>query len=297
MKFKLFLAFSFSAIVFCADAARADLIFWNFGNSIAANSVVAAPYGPTTVASGVSASSIQFESGWTVVNQQVNARLGSNPLTIGSQTFNSDSTGTYAAVVDDNFTRSQFQVVNEGDSRNNVGPGKGMLQLLTPGSNISDIAESRTGNLGFGFTVTASDSHLDFSSLVLQAARFNSNPERSWERIALYADSGSGQILVGTSGATPLSNTLAPVTFNLTSLARLTDGSNLTFRLYGDNGTNGDSSFGRELWIDDIRLNGTVTAVPEPSSLVLAGIACGVGAFARRRRKNHDPSSPAMKTT
>ncbi len=272
-----------TVVLSSAHTYAATIASWNFGNSIAQDQTVAAPYGATTVASGASVSDIQFESGWLVISDQVDTRLGSNSLTIGSQTFNSDSNGTYAAIVDDNFTRSQFLVSNEGDGRNNSNPGKGMLQLLTPGQNITDIAESQANNLGFGFTVNAIGSSLDLNTLVLQAARFNSAPERSWESISLYADTGSGQFLLDSQGPTPLSPTLAPVTFDLTSLADITSGNNVVFRFYGDNGTGGDSTFGRELFIDDITLDGIVV-IPEPSSLLLIMIGLGSLLLLRRHR-------------
>lgn len=285
MKFSLLLAILVSGMLLSPRGADAAVIaYWNFGDAIAENAVVAASYGATTVAPGISVSNIQFESGWTVVNQQVNRTVGSTSLTIGSQTFDSDSTGTYAAIIDDQFTRFGTRLGNEGDNRNNANPGGGMLQLLTPGNNLSDVAESRALNLGFGFTVGAVNSTLNLSSVVLQAARFNNNPERSWERISLFANTGSGQFLVGTSGVTPLSPTLAPVTFNLASLASIADGNSVSFRFYGDNGTGGDNAFGRELWIDDITLNGSITAVPEPSSFALMGIGLGATYLARRRK-------------
>gem|GEM_PF-3086451 len=145
----------------------------------------------------------------------------------------------------------------------------------------SDDAFGNTPGEYIEFTVTATSGYvLNLDDLTFNTARGGSSGTRSW---ALRTSLTSGDFATGTptairtNGGTTMDNELVDLsagTFqNITSV---------TFQL----ATISDAS-GLAIDYDDIVLNGTVTAIPEPSSLGLMGLALGLFSMMYRRSRRN----------
>lgn len=159
-------------------------------------------------------------------------------------------------------------------------------------STNATYAYAYTNGMFFSITVTVGDnvSDLDLTSLTFDISRGGAGNFRGY---AVRAQTPSAaDVLVAdrtnvatTSVTNDASSVYSAVSLDLTSISglqNLTSGQVVTFQLAHI----GESSSQNLFW-DNIRINGDITAVPEPSSFaLLAGLVGGGFAAARRRRRS-----------
>ncbi len=147
----------------------------------------------------------------------------------------------------------------------------------------------------FGFTVP--DNYLlSLSTLDANFRRSGNGPSTFlWQ----YSLGGSffdiGTNIIYTSSASTGTNMNDVLLSGITSLQNIAAGTDVTFRLLGASaGSSGTFAFGR-LAGNDLSLDGTFTAVPEPGTMTLCGLgAAGMfGGRAWRRRRSEKSATTA----
>lgn len=177
-----------------------------------------------------------------------------------------------------NITDSGFYTLN---TTTNTTSGANAFQGIGgAGMGGTPWSASLDANQYFSLTLTPDPGFaLNLTSLTFFASK-NTNGADSWSlRSSLDSfgsDLGSGSgVFQGSPGAVSWTN--PNVTFSLTNLT-----APIEFRIYPFAGTTGNFR------LDDITLNGTVTAVPEPSGWLL-GTFAALGLYLRRRSSFQSP--------
>jgi hypothetical protein len=146
---------------------------------------------------------------------------------------------------------------------------------LTPAAGqVMSLTSFIFDHLASNDTTTAFTSNLSiFASLNGFATTPAAGDALGTSTVTVNASIGAGNTLLGNDVAFSLS---APAFQNLTS------SSTVTFRIYGFDNATGSEQINR---IDDIRIDGQLTAVPEPSSMLLALSGFGLVAWRQLRRR------------
>lgn len=140
-----------------------------------------------------------------------------------------------------------------------VGPaGAGCLYVSTPPKAMNDIGEAVSNKLGITFTVEAVLGDWVVTNFSFYSTRDNSEWDRSWVKWHLQVDMGDGFMTVFSSAdsAIPLSEIwgLQSTTQLVVAIPRK---KTVTFRLVGT--SPGGADYGREVALDDLRLQGVFT--------------------------------------
>ncbi|MEN8847177.1 MAG: PEP-CTERM sorting domain-containing protein [Akkermansiaceae bacterium] len=147
------------------------------------------------------------------------------------------------------------------------------------GMNFADVEEATATNY-ISFTVTpAAMIEATYESLSLYAGTNAGDVEfslRSWDGAAETTLGNYSFVDPNPGEGAATNDAITAHTFDFTDFA---SSSATEFRLYAWGGTNANTG----VRLDDIVLNGTVVAIPEPSSAVLLSLA-GLGLLKRRRR-------------
>lgn len=177
----------------------------------------------------------------------------------------------------------------------------GGLAAATLGNSFSSSNWNNGGTIG---TAAANGDYLQFDFVVptgslLSLSGIDANFRRSASgtgpnTFLWQYDVGSGFFDIGSSfnysGTTDSGDAQPAVDLSgVGALQNIAGGTSVAFRLLGAGATNTGATFalGR-LSGDDLALNGTVTAIPEPTTLTLCGaaaLAYGGAAWRKRRRK------------
>jgi hypothetical protein len=178
--------------------------------------------------------------------------------------------GTYASFYIRDIDGGTVGVADAGDFTifsTSATPGAGM--------NVGNAAATVATNY-IAFTLTPDSGYQTaFESLSFYTGTNAASDEYN---IQLRAWNGVSETTLGSVSHTGAS-TNAPVVFKSIDFTDFTSTSAIEFRLYGYN----VASSGGGIRYDDIVLNGTTTAIPEPSMAALCGLAA-MGLLVRRRR-------------
>lgn len=219
-----------------------------------------------------------------------------DPLTGAATTAPTSTAANVSATSIVNQAGGTFTAFSGGSNNYNVGTDRVTIWGTATGSATS-YANAFTAGSYITFSVTAAPGfNITLSSITFQASSGSSNAtsDRAFYLVSASApaDFSATSTVLATDrtafggGTMPLQNATAINTVpkdysaDLTSLGAITSGNTQYFRFYLQTpGSNQGIAF------DDIVVNGTVSAVPEPSSYAaLAGVAA-LGLVALRRRQ------------
>lgn len=143
------------------------------------------------------------------------------------------------------------------------------------------LAESISGNDFIQFVVIPNlNTSLDLTSFVFRWDRSANGPSSVALRSSADGFSANLGQLTGLTSGGAATSTNRTMNFLLSGIT-----STVTFRLYGFDGTSGGTGgFDTADNAPNVILNGTITAIPEPSSLVLVGFAFAGASLFRRRK-------------
>ena len=145
----------------------------------------------------------------------------------------------------------------------------------------STITQAVTGNDFIQFAVTPNSGfHLTATSLVFSWERSSTGPSSLTLRSSLDGFASDLGAITGLGTSLTTGNTL-----NISGVSNVAAAT--TFRLYGFGGTNalGTGGFDTNISTTNVIFNGSVTAVPEPTSIALVSLMCCTGFVAAFRRR------------
>lgn len=145
----------------------------------------------------------------------------------------------------------------------------------------STLAQAVTGNDFIQFAATPNSGfHLTATSLVFSWERSSTGPSSLTLRSSLDGFASDLGAITGLGASLTTGNTLS--ISGVSNVAAAT-----TFRLYGFGGTNtlGTGGFDTNVSTTNVVFNGSITAVPEPTSIALVSLMCCTGFVAAFRRR------------
>lgn len=286
-------------------ANAAILAQYDFGAAVAHDTAPSptAELGATTLAAGVAAGDITpgsvFANTTTISGFEsvIPHVINQAPRNTGSTTVNGTTYSTNS-----NGNNHWFAVASNEDDPS--GEGGAATTMTVQNIDVKDVggASDRAGaflNLGgrsssygatagqaftlghsFSWTITASGGDLLLEDISMLVAR---NSARTiFSNLELYVN---GVIDTTLTSLFPNADdagdsTLRSAAFDIADISLL-DGNTATFTLAGYADT--PNSFGRDSYFDDITVNGTTTAIPEPTTTGVLAIVGVLGLLRRRR--------------
>jgi hypothetical protein len=185
------------------------------------------------------------------------------------------SLGTYTFTGNNSVNRTATGVA-PGLTFSSFGTGSGLDGVANGGTFITDDWNNGINDfLTFGITPGA-NTRFSLTSIALNAAREVNSGTTAPIGLSLRSSLDNFATVIGTvSVGTSIS--ASPLVFNLSSaFTNLSSG--VTFRIFGT----GATSVNRTLSVDNVVINGAVTAIPTPA-LLPGLVALGVGAWRKRQ--------------
>jgi hypothetical protein len=179
-----------------------------------------------------------------------------------------------------------------GESVGATYPSSPFLRVATAGTASPDDATALANNTYWTVTITPNAGfQLNLTSLVFDEARGGGSMPRGWSLYNSIDGFALANRLATNASVQTQRPTFGPATVNL-NLPRFQNLTGpITFRMYVFTPGTGQS-----VEFDNMVLNGTVTAIPEPGSLALAGMGVA-GWLALRRRQQVRRGSPDRAST
>ncbi len=264
-------------IALCPGAVRGtEIATWSFPDQGATSQAVLST---TNVSPYATIGAIQVGTGYTQLVQIVN---GTNYTYVDSAQNGGWACGVSGTPVN---TPDIFFMVgdwNDGVTGGNIlasntsftvdptggGPaGAGCLYVSTPPKAMNDIGEAVSNKLGITFTVEAVLGDWVVTNFSFYSTRDNAEWDRSWVQWHLQVDMGSGftNVFSSTNNVIPTSESwgLQSATQLVVAIPRK---KTVTFRLVGT--SPGGADYGREVALDDLRLQGVFT-LARPKGTIL----------------------------
>src|SRR5690348_7678247 len=160
-------------------------------------------------------------------------------------------------------------------TRNNVGATPG-APANTFGSNTWSLSASMDPTVYEGFSITAAGGyHLNLSSLSFSAYRSSTGPANV--EVGLFLNGST--TAYATFDFSPVVATNTPYTFNFGPLTDADNVTTATFKFFGWNATSG---IGGQFYVSNVGTNGSISSLPESSSLAPILLLLGCALATRR---------------
>jgi hypothetical protein len=217
--------------------------------------------------------------------QVIIASYGLNDLATSSDSEANTTAGSFTTI-GSSISAFTYSVVRQEGTKSAF--------FTNAGFNSATAADAITANDFVKFTIDVNSGYnVSFTNLNFYTLRRPTTGSGAPNNFAIRTSQDNYTATVATGGllasALETDTTFSLNTLNLSSVSNLQSVTNSTeFRIYmwASQGIGGSTS-NRNFQLDNLTVNGTVSAIPEPSSaaMLLGGAAASLALMARRRRK------------